>query len=144
MPGTTGSWVRCEPVRTAPSREAASASTSAPTGTSGARESITRPTAPPCIVAPTSQACVGRARPHPAAHVGIDRHDQHPDEDLPLRRVGALELHQPEVLRRGYTVRPGRELPFTGTDGHPPILHGAGPDRSRRGCGEEVDGAPPS
>ena len=41
--------------RSATSRHAASASTSAPTGTASDRDSTTRPTAPPCITSPTSQ-----------------------------------------------------------------------------------------
>ena len=61
---------------------------------------------------------VGLPGVHPAAHVRVDRHDQHPDDDLPVRRVGVLDLDQPEVLGGRLAVRPGRQLPFTCRQGH--------------------------
>ena len=113
MPGSSGSTRTCRASRTATSRQAASGSTSAPSGTAGERESTTRPTAPPFIVSPTSQARrVGLAGVHPAAHVRVDRHREHPDDDLAVGRVGTLELDQPEVLGGRLAVRTGRQLPL--------------------------------
>ena len=69
---------------------------------------MTRPTAPPFIVSPTSHGGgVGRPGAHPAAHVRVDRHRQHADDDL-ARRPGRGARSRPAGSRPGSARRAGR------------------------------------
>src|SRR3954465_8952398 len=131
----------CAASRTATSRQPALVITSAPSGTSGERDSTTLPTAPPCIVSPISHGAAydGPSRIRPRMYGSTDmasiRTTTCPSAGAGRSRSprgkspgggGPLEFHQAEGAGGGLAVRPGGELPFTRGD-HAPILHSGPP-----------------